>query len=44
MATLKVFDVCNQEKIQVVWYSYLRNDTLFHYLNKLCINAVIEFI
>ena len=30
-ATLRIFDVCNQEKIQVVWYSYLRNDALATY-------------
>ena len=22
----KGFDVCNQEKIQVIWYAYLRDD------------------
>ena len=27
-ATLRIFDVCNQEKRQVIWYTYLRNDAL----------------
>ena len=27
-ATLSILDVCNREKRQVVWYSYLSNDAL----------------
>ena len=30
--TLRIFDVCNQEKRQVIWHTYLRNDAL-GYLN-----------
>ena len=26
-ATLRIFDECNQENRQVIWYTYLRNDT-----------------
>ena len=25
-ATLRIFDECNQENRQVIWYTYLRND------------------
>ena len=27
-ATLRIFDECNQENRQVIWYTYLRNDAL----------------
>ena len=27
-AKLRIFDECNQENRQVIWYTYLRNDAL----------------
>ena len=27
-AGLRLFDVCNQKKRQVIWYTYLRNDAV----------------
>ena len=43
-ATLRIFDVCNQEKIQVVWYSYLRNDALVHHFLNKYVNANLKTV